>query len=77
MIKHLPEGEPIFDEDDLTDQSVRTMVAEIVREKILQTTKEEIPYVTAVVVENGKRNGKTSREFTARSLSNETHRKRS
>ena len=51
LIKHLPPGEPIFDEDELTDQSVRTMVAEIVREKILQTTKEEIPYVTAVAVE--------------------------
>jgi GTP-binding protein Era len=51
MIKHLPEGEALFGEDDLTDQSVRTMVAEIVREKILQTTAEEIPYVTAVVVE--------------------------
>lgn len=51
MIKHLPEGEPLFDEDDLTDQSVRTMVAEIVREKILLQTQDEIPYVTAVVVE--------------------------
>lgn len=51
LIKHLPPGEPIFEEDELTDQSVRTMVAEIVREKILQTTREEIPYVTAVVVE--------------------------
>jgi GTP-binding protein Era len=51
MIKHLPQGEPIFGDDDFTDQSVRTMVAEIVREKILQTTEEEIPYVTAVVVE--------------------------
>jgi GTP-binding protein Era len=51
LIKHLPPGDPIFEEDELTDQSVRTMVAEIVREKILQTTKEEIPYVTAVVVE--------------------------
>lgn len=51
MIKHLPPGEPIFGNDDFTDQSVRTMVAEIVREKILQTTEEEIPYVTAVVVE--------------------------
>jgi len=51
MIKHLPEGEPLFGEDDLTDQSVRTMVAEIVREKILQTTSDEIPYVTAVVTE--------------------------
>ena len=51
MIKHLPVGEPLFGEDELTDQSVRTMAAEIVREKILQTTQEEIPYVTAVVVE--------------------------
>jgi GTP-binding protein Era len=51
MIKHLPEAEPMFEEDELTDQSVRTMVAEIIREKILQTTGDEIPYVTAVVVE--------------------------
>jgi GTPase len=51
MIKHLPEGEPLFGDDDLTDQSVRTMVAEIVREKILLQTQDEIPYVTAVVVE--------------------------
>jgi len=51
MIKHLPLGEPMFGEDELTDQSVRTMTAEIVREKILQATQEEIPYVTAVVVE--------------------------
>jgi GTP-binding protein Era len=51
MIKHLPEGEPLFGQDELTDQSVRTMVAEIVREKILQITQEEIPYVTAVVTE--------------------------
>jgi GTP-binding protein Era len=51
IIKHLPEGEPIFAEDELTDQSVRSLVAEIVREKILRTTGEEIPYVTAVVTE--------------------------
>jgi GTP-binding protein Era len=51
MIKHLPAGEPMFGEDELTDQSVRTMAAEIVREKILLETQEEIPYVTAVVVE--------------------------
>ena len=51
IIKHLPEGEPIFDEDELTDQPLRQIVSEIVREKILQTTGEEIPYVTAVVTE--------------------------
>ena len=51
IVRHLPEGERIFDEDELTDQPVRALVAEIVREKILQTTGEEIPYVTAVVTE--------------------------
>lgn len=51
MIKNLPEGERIFDEDELTDQPLRSMVAEIVREKILQATGDEIPYVTAVVTE--------------------------
>ncbi|HEX8162232.1 MAG TPA: GTPase Era [Pyrinomonadaceae bacterium] len=51
IVKHLPEGEPLFAEDEFTDQSVRAMAAEIVREKILRTTGEEIPYVTAVVTE--------------------------
>jgi GTP-binding protein Era len=51
IVKHLPVAEPIFGEDELTDQSVRTIVAEMVREKILESTGEEIPYVTAVVTE--------------------------
>ena len=50
-LRHLPEGEPIFEEDELTDQSLRVLVAEIVREKVLQVTGDEIPYVTAVVTE--------------------------
>jgi len=51
IIGHLPKGDPIFSEDELTDQSLRAIVPEIVREKILETTGEEIPYVTAVVTE--------------------------
>jgi GTPase len=51
MVANLPEGEAIFGEDELTDQPVRVIVAEMVREKILQVTGEEIPYVTAVVTE--------------------------
>ncbi len=51
IVKHLPEGEPIFGEDEMTDQPVRSIVAEMVREKILLSTGEEIPYVTAVVTE--------------------------
>jgi GTPase len=50
-LRHLPEGEPIFSEDELTDQSVRVLVSEIVREQVLHATGDEIPYVTAVVTE--------------------------
>ena len=50
-LKNLSEGEPIFSEDELTDQSLRVLVAEIVREKVLHATGDEIPYVTAVVTE--------------------------
>jgi len=51
ITKHLPEGEPIFADDELTDQPIRSIAAEMVREKILASTGEEIPYVTAVVTE--------------------------
>jgi len=51
IVKHLPNGEPIFADDELTDQPMRAIVAEMVREKILASTGEEIPYVTAVVTE--------------------------
>jgi GTP-binding protein Era len=50
-LRHLPEGAPIFSEDELTDQSLRVLVSEIVREKVLHATGDEIPYVTAVVTE--------------------------
>ncbi len=48
---HLLPGEPLFSNEELTDQPLRNIVAEMVREKILITTGEEIPYVTAVVTE--------------------------
>ena len=51
LVKHLPEGDPIFGEDEMTDQPLRILAAEMVREKILETTGDEIPYVTAVVTE--------------------------
>jgi GTP-binding protein Era len=48
----LPEGHPYFPEDTLTDQSERFLVGEIVREKVLGLTRQEIPYSTAVMVES-------------------------
>ena len=51
IIIQLPEGEALFAENEFTDQPVRSLAAEIVREKILEVTGEEIPYVSAVVTE--------------------------
>ena len=50
-LRHLPEAEPVFSEDELTDQSLRVLVSEIVREQVLHATGDEIPYVTAVMTE--------------------------
>ncbi len=51
MLEQLPEGEPGFPTDYLTDQPERTIVAETVREKVLQNTRAELPFSTAVVVD--------------------------
>lgn len=51
ILGYLPEGPPFFSEDEYTDQPMRLLAAEIVREKILHMTGDELPYVTAVVVE--------------------------
>jgi GTPase len=59
--EYLPTGEPLYPDDHLTDQSERAIVAELVREKILQTTGEEIPYVTAVVTEAWEEGGDLTR----------------
>ena len=51
VLRHLPEGPALFAEDELTDQSMRVLASEIVREKVLHVTGAEIPYVTAVLTE--------------------------
>src|SRR5688500_5604669 len=51
LLELLPEGESLYPEDYLTDQPERNLVAETVREKILQHTRAELPFSTAVVVD--------------------------
>jgi len=51
IIDRLPEGEALYPEDYLTDQPERALAAEIVREKLLQFTRAEIPFSSAVVVD--------------------------
>ena len=49
--KYLPESEPFFEEDAITDRSERFLAAEIVREKVFRLTGDEIPYGVAVEIE--------------------------
>lgn len=51
LMGHLPEGEPLYPQDFVTDQPERFFVAEIVREKVLEFTRDELPFTTAVVVD--------------------------
>jgi GTP-binding protein Era len=51
IIERLPEGEPLYPTDYLTDQPERLLAAEIVREKVLQFTRDEIPFSSAVLVD--------------------------
>jgi GTP-binding protein Era len=51
IIDRLPEGEPLYPPDYLTDQPERFFAGEIVREKLLQLTRDEIPFSSAVVVD--------------------------
>jgi GTPase len=51
LVEALPAGPRYFSEDQITDQPVRFMAAEIIREQVLLATKEEVPYATTVVVD--------------------------
>ena len=57
----LPEGPRYFAEDQITDQPLRFMAAEIIREQILLETKEEVPYATTVVIEQFEEGAKLTR----------------
>jgi GTP-binding protein Era len=51
VVAALPAGPHYFPEDQVTDQPTRFMAAEIIRERVLLDTKEEVPYATTVIVE--------------------------
>jgi GTPase len=54
IIQLLPEGEPFFDGDEMTDRPVKFFVGEMIREKIFSMYEDEIPYHTAVLVQEFK-----------------------
>jgi GTP-binding protein Era len=60
-VKFLPDGEAPFGEDTLTDQSMRVLAAELIREKLFLRTQQEIPYSLAVEIDDFKEEGKLAR----------------
>lgn len=54
LLEFLPEGEPFYDGEDITDLNTRFFVSELIREKIYELAQDEIPYHTAVLVREYK-----------------------
>lgn len=58
VARMLPEGPALFPEDQITDKSLQFQISEIIREKLINATHEELPYATAVEIEQYKDEGK-------------------
>ncbi len=63
VAKALPESEPLYPEDDLTDRDERFLAAEFIREKIFRLLGDEVPYATAVGIEKFEVEGALRRIF--------------
>jgi len=61
VLKALPRGPRYFPDDQITDQPLRFMVAEVIREQALLSTREEVPHAIAVVVEQFEEGEKLTR----------------
>lgn len=61
VIKRLPEGPRYFQKDEITDQPERVLVAEMIRERVLIETGQEVPYATAVKIESFEAGDKLTR----------------
>ena len=61
LVERLPEGPPYYPADEITDQPIEVRLSEIVREKALAVTRQEVPHSIAVVVEEIERDGDLTR----------------
>ena len=63
IMRKLPEAPPIYPEDEVTDESMRSIAQEIIREKILINTQDEIPHSVAVIISKYEEKEKIDRIF--------------
>jgi len=75
ILRMLPEGQPYFPEDQVTDQPERFLAAEIVREKAIQAMYHELPYAVAVQVEKYEELGKLTRIEAVVNVERDTQKK--
>jgi GTPase len=73
LLANLPEGEALYPEDYLTDQPERVIAAELVREKLLLHTRDELPFTTAVVIDQFDQTDKLLRLFATIVVDQESH----
>lgn len=59
----LPEGPPVFADDELTDRSERFLAGELIREKLFRRLGAELPYASTVVIDNFEQSGELKRIF--------------
>lgn len=64
IVPRLPEGPPLFPPDFYTDQPERFLAAEIIREKVIRHTRQELPYVTAVFIESFEESDSLTRIYS-------------
>lgn len=60
-VTYLPLGDGLYGEDVVTDQTMRTLAAEMIREKVIQATEDEVPYATAVEIDDFVEEGKLAK----------------
>jgi GTPase len=71
--RFLPENQPVFGEDDITDRSEKFLAAEIVREKLFRFVGDELPYTSTVLIEKFEQEGDLRRVFAAILVERDTH----
>jgi GTPase len=60
-VPYLPSGDGLYGEDVVTDQTMRTLAAEMIREKVIQATEDEVPYATAVEIDEFVEEGRLAK----------------
>jgi len=70
---YLPEGEPMYDTDALTDRSERFLASEIIREKVFRWTGDELPYTSTVIIDKFETEGRLRRVFATILVERDAH----